>query len=474
MLKQYKQVVLRLLVVVDAAVTLASFLAAYWIRNDYLARGDRGPLYPLEHYGWVVLVVLPVWILLLWLFDVYRSYRTATFFREFLAIVKAVSIGGLALGTVLFASQSYYLSRSFILIFVVINILSLGLVRFAVRAFSWYVRKRGYNFRRVLIVINDESALQIAGLIESHRKWGLRMIGFVTETCHDRRSSLGGYRVLGCLDDMEQIIRREVVDEVIFPVMGQRIDQYENIFLMLEDHGINARMVVNIFPHLIARVQLDELDKLPLLTFSTLPSNVIALGMKRLLDVVGAMALLVLNVPIMAAAAIAGKVTSPGPVLFRQKRCGLNGRTFTLYKFRSMYADAEDRKHELNGRNKMSGPVFKVSNDPRVTPVGRFLRSKSIDELPQLWNVLKGDMSIVGPRPPLPEEVERYDRWQRRRLSMRPGLTCLWQVNGRNAITDFNEWVKLDLQYIDAWSLGLDVKIFLKTIPVVLFSKGAL
>jgi exopolysaccharide biosynthesis polyprenyl glycosylphosphotransferase len=177
--------------------------------------------------------------------------------------------------------------------------------------------------------------------------------------------------------------------------------------------------------------------------------------------------------PFLLIAAIAVKLTSKGPIFFRQTRSGVNGRKFVLYKFRTMVLGAEKKLKDLQAHNEMDGPVFKVKNDPRITPIGKFFRKFSIDELPQLWNVLKGEMSLVGPRPPIPDEVNQYDPWHRRRLSMRPGITCLWQVGGRNKIKKFDDWMKLDLEYIDNWSLALDFKILLKTIPAVLFSVGA-
>jgi exopolysaccharide biosynthesis polyprenyl glycosylphosphotransferase len=209
------------------------------------------------------------------------------------------------------------------------------------------------------------------------------------------------------------------------------------------------------------------------LTFSTVPTDVVALYTKRIFDIAVSLALLVLSFPIMVITFALIRFTSPGPAIFRQKRCGLHGRVFTLYKFRSMQVDAEAMRKDLEQFNEMDGPVFKIRSDPRVTAVGRFIRTRSLDELPQFWNVFKGDMSIVGPRPPMVEEVANYQRWQRRRLSMRPGITCLWQISGRNDIRDFNEWVKLDLRYIDTWSLALDLKIFLKTVLAVVFRKGA-
>jgi exopolysaccharide biosynthesis polyprenyl glycosylphosphotransferase len=215
-----------------------------------------------------------------------------------------------------------------------------------------------------------------------------------------------------------------------------------------------------------------DLDGTPMLTVSATPRQPVALLLKRLTDLAGAACALVVLSPVYVVAAVLVKATSPGPILFTQQRVGLNGRTFRLYKFRSMYKDAEARRSALADRNEMTGPVFKIKDDPRVTPVGKWMRRFSIDEIPQFWNVLAGDMSLVGPRPPIPSEVKQYERWQRRRLSMKPGITCLWQVSGRNAI-DFDNWMKLDLAYIDTWSLRLDVQILLRTVPVVLTARGA-
>jgi exopolysaccharide biosynthesis polyprenyl glycosylphosphotransferase len=230
---------------------------------------------------------------------------------------------------------------------------------------------------------------------------------------------------------------------------------------------------MDLFPHTRARVELEELDGVPLLSFATTPTNPLQLMLKRVLDIALASFLLLIGMPIAGMIALTIKLTSGGgSVLFRQTRCGLNGRSFTLYKFRTMVEGAEERRRELMHLNEMDGPVFKLRSDPRVTRLGRLLRRFSLDELPQLWNVLRGDMSLVGPRPPIPEEVAQYQRWQRRRLAMKPGLTCLWQISGRNDL-DFDRWMQLDLEYIDSWSPLLDLKILLKTVPVVLSGRGA-
>jgi exopolysaccharide biosynthesis polyprenyl glycosylphosphotransferase len=262
------------------------------------------------------------------------------------------------------------------------------------------------------------------------------------------------------------------VDDVIFAVHRRELDRLEDLFLSLQEQGIRTRFAMDLFPHTRARVELEELDGVPLVSFSTTPTSTLQLMLKRALDVALAAFLLLIGTPIAGMIALTIKLTSRGNVLFRQTRCGLNGRSFTLYKFRTMVEDAEERRRELMHLNEMNGPVFKLKLDPRVTRLGRFLRRFSLDELPQLWNVLRGDMSLVGPRPPIPEEVAQYQRWQRRRLAMKPGLTCLWQISGRNNV-DFDRWMQLDLEYIDSWSPLLDLKILLKTVPVVLSGRGA-
>ena len=284
---------------------------------------------------------------------------------------------------------------------------------------------------------------------------------------------IDGHPVIGDLSRLEIMVRELHIDEVFIAIAEKRIEDLEDALLMLEENGIVTLIVPNFFPHLIAKVNMQEFETVPLLTFSTAPTDVLALYTKRVFDIAVSLVLLTIASPIFLVTAVLIRVTSPGPAIFRQRRCGLHGREFTLYKFRSMYVDAESRRKDLEKFNEMDGPAFKIRNDPRVTGVGRFIRTWSIDELPQFWNVFKGDMSIVGPRPPMVEEVANYQRWQRRRLSMRPGITCLWQISGRNEIRDFNEWVKLDLRYIDTWSLTLDLKIFMKTILAVFFHRGA-
>ena len=275
------------------------------------------------------------------------------------------------------------------------------------------------------------------------------------------------------LADLPHLLRSSVIDEVIFAVDSRRLAELEEVFLLCDEEGVRTRVSVDFFPHVNSQVYLDRLGASRLLTFSAAPHDEIRLFVKRrLTDIALASAALVLITPFMLLIALLIRLTSPGPAIFRQERCGLNGRRFTFYKFRSMCDNAHQMREGLEHLSERK-LALKIPNDPRLTSVGRWLRKFSIDELPQLLGmVLKGDMSLVGPRPAVPEEVDQYKRWQRRRLRMRPGLTCLWAVCGRDAV-DFETWMKLDMQYIDSWSLALDWKIILRTIPQVLSGRGA-
>jgi len=251
-------------------------------------------------------------------------------------------------------------------------------------------------------------------------------------------------------------------------------ERVENVIRLCETEGVEAWLVADFFATQIARASFDELFDHPLIVFRSTPETSWQMLAKQLLDFVGALALLLLAALPMLLIAGLIKITSPGPVMFRQQRSGLNGAPFSIFKFRTMTSNAEQFKHELAAMNEMTGPVFKLTNDPRITPIGRWLRKFSLDELPQLFNVLHGEMSLVGPRPLPVDEVRRFnDLAHRRRLSVKPGLTCLWQVSGRNKITDFRDWVRLDLQYIDNWSIWLDLAILVRTVPVVLMGTGA-
>jgi len=267
------------------------------------------------------------------------------------------------------------------------------------------------------------------------------------------------------------MLRDQVIDEIAFVTEGELTPAFQEVFRLCAEHGVRRRIAMDFLPHANCDVRLETLGDTPFLTFDIAPDDALRMLVKRVSDLLLAAVGLLLASPLMLAAAIAIRLTSPGPVIFRQQRCGLNGRRFVCYKFRSMVVDAEERKQQVIHLSRRR-TASKIPHDPRLTPIGHFLRRCSIDELPQLFNVLRGEMSLVGPRPAIPSEVAEYQDWQRRRLRMRPGLTCLWAVNGRDQV-DFESWMKMDLQYIENWSLGLDCTIILRTIPTVLLGKGA-
>ncbi|HEV3458951.1 MAG TPA: sugar transferase [Thermoanaerobaculia bacterium] len=483
MLKERARILAAAIFLVDLALVAAAFLLAFSLRSWVLPRlvpqAFPARLYPLTAYLPLLPLALGIWGVLLLLSGRYRSHRTVPLLDESWAVLRVC-----ASGTILFTLALYVLridvrllgndqiSRAWVLLFGVFASLLLLAEKLFLRISSRYVRSRGFNYRTVLIVGTNAAALKIADSIHGHRFWGYRILGFIVNGHSPEQPWPSRYPILGELKHITHIIENNVVDDVIFAVSRRDLDRLEDLFLSLQEQGIRTRFAVNLFPHTQARVELEELDGIPLLSFATGPTSPLPLMAKRLMDVALSSLLLLMGLPLVMAIAALIKLSSQGNVLFRQTRCGLNGRIFTLYKFRTMVEDAEERRRNLEHLNEMNGPVFKLRSDPRVTWLGRFLRRFSLDELPQFWNVLRGDMSLVGPRPPIPEEVARYQRWQRRRLSMKPGLTCLWQVSGRNQI-DFDQWMQLDLEYIDSWSPMLDFKILLKTIPAVLSGRGA-
>jgi exopolysaccharide biosynthesis polyprenyl glycosylphosphotransferase len=381
------------------------------------------------------------------------------------ASVSAVvlSIAGFALGTPLPVQLALMCAMGQLLIS--------GLLRLTVFTGLRLLRRWGRNTRNLLIVGTGPLARRVYQEIDRHREWGLRVIGFLDEQDVPFDPSVPGDDVYKFIDT-PGLLRDHVVDEVIIACPRSLLRDIGPVMASCSAAGVPVTMPMDLFGDYFPPPRATRLGSRGALSFAPVHHNRAMLFLKRGIDVAGAGIGLILGAPILVAAAAAIKLSSPGPVLFRQLRCGLNGRRFSIVKLRTMCCDAEQQREGLLALNEMEGPVFKIQDDPRITPVGQVLRRHSIDELPQLWNVLIGHMSLVGPRPPMPAEVVQYETSDRRRLSMRPGLTCLWQVNGRNRL-GFAEWVKLDLQYIDEWSLAADLKILAKTVPVVLRGTGS-
>ncbi len=364
------------------------------------------------------------------------------------------------------------LSRFFVSLFAVFAWILLVIFRMTAGRVVGVIRREFSAPHYVMVVGTGERARKMALALERSSEYGVRLRGFLSEQPDaPGEIALGATYQVRPTSDLQDILRQHVVDEIIFAVGSESLAQLEDVFLLCDEEGVRTRVAVDFFPHVNSTVSLDRFGETPLLTFSAAPYDEVRLLVKRLTDIAIAAAGLIVLSPFMAAAIVLIRITSPGPALFQQVRCGLNGRRFLFYKFRSMVENAEELKPSLAHLNTRV-TAFKIPHDPRLTPVGRYLRKFSVDEWPQLWNVLRGDMSLVGPRPAVPGEVEQYQVWQRRRLRMRPGLTCLWAVSGRDNV-DFETWMKLDMQYIDNWSLALDWKILLRTIPRVLTGHGA-
>jgi exopolysaccharide biosynthesis polyprenyl glycosylphosphotransferase len=459
MIDQRKKIFAVKLWILDLVLTAVSFFIAYSVRSsDAVERIlrlffelERHVVMPVRIYLWILAIIIPTWSVLLPLFRVY-SEPTLPPLKQVGRLSKAIGFAGLVMAAAISFVNPDASNRFIVAFTLVINYILLV----SYRIFLLKVTKYGaLDVRNVAVIGSGAAAYNFARTIENHGVWGLKLAGVF------RR------------DEVRALLEGGGVDEVILVADHDRLDEFTDTFLVCEELGVTARVVLNFFPHSIARMELHEFGGFPLLSFSTTPTNEALMLIRRILDVVLASVILLIFGPLfMLPAAILIKLTSRGPVLFKQLRCGLNGRQFVMYKFRSMVDNAEQLRVELETLNEMDGPVFKSSRDPRVTSIGKIIRRFSIDELPQVFNVLRGDMSLVGPRPPLPQEVARYERWQRRRLSMKPGMTCLWQISGRNEVS-FDDWMKLDLSYIDNWSLLLDLKILLKTVPVVLMGRGA-
>ncbi len=455
----------------DVLLALASLGLAQEIRS-HLA--SLRPLYPLSNYPGIVPLAVAILVGVGVVAGIYREVHEEDLRRAFADPFRVALASTIILFAVTFALNLEFVSRLFLGIYALMDFLLMIIFRLVAWRFAGPLRRSVAGFRHFLLVGDGPEVVEIARILEANETRGMRLFGFVrvrTGPAEPLPPGLTRSYPAVTLPELPELLRRQVIDEVIFAVAKEDLEKLGEAFLFCEEEGVKTRVLLSFFPQVISKVYLERLGSKPLLTFSATPEDEFLL-LKRGLDFIMALIALVALWPLLLILAVLVKLTSRGPNFFSQTRCGLGGRRFSLYKFRSMRADADLLREELEALNEVDGPVFKIRNDPRCTPIGRFMRKFSLDELPQLLNIIKGDMSFVGPRPPLPEEVEKYERWQRRRLRMQPGLTCLWALEGRSKLS-FRRWMELDLEYIDHWSMTLDWKILLKTIPIVLMGRGA-
>jgi len=481
MIKEYEAFLKKMMIFADVLIVAGSFILAYFVRKNiysfyrldlFPSRVVMGTIHPLDKYLWLLLIVLPVWYGLLSLQGLYESFRTRRLTQIVWIIIKTGFLATLITGTLIFIFKLTYVSRIFVALFSVVGVTLLSLEKIIlIQAFK-HARLEENNYRHLLVVGTGKRAKGFVQMVKEHPEWGMKIVGIVDDEPEKIGMDVSNIKVIGLLKDIPHILHERIVDEVVFIIPRLWLSRVEQSILSCEREGIRVSVAVDLFNFKIGKLQATDLGGIPLMRLETTPGSPWQLFIKRASDAIVSLVALIILSPALLLTAIAIKLSSPGPIFFKQERNGMNGRKFMLLKFRSMVVGAEDMRDELLALNEMDGPVFKIRNDPRMTKIGKFLRRTSLDELPQLINVLKGDMSLVGPRPPIPGEVTNYETWQRRRLSMRPGITCFWQISGRNKIS-FEEWMKLDLEYIDNWSLWLDFKIILGTIPVVLFGTGA-
>ncbi|HLX72705.1 MAG TPA: sugar transferase [Verrucomicrobiae bacterium] len=470
MLRRDRQIRMQVYQLVDACLFAFSFWLAYRLRADVrviyhlgLEPFGNNPPFPFEKLVWVYPVLIFVSPLVLEAQGFYSQAIVPSRWSRYWQLLKSCALMVLGLILVLFFSR--------MLLFRVARLIPLwfgGISFFLIAAREELVGllfrnrlAREQTKRRFVLIGTGNETERIKQDIEAHPEENI----IVTATVDLSSTSV---------NELVQLLHEHSVNGVIISAKHAYFEQVEAAIHACELEGVEAWLVADFFKTQISRTSFDDLNGRPVMVFRTTPESSWQSALKRPFDFIGALVVLIPGTLLFVVIALLIKLTSRGPVLFRQQRAGLNGRPFTMYKFRTMVAGAEQRQQELSALNEMRGPVFKVTNDPRVTPIGRILRRMSIDELPQFFNVLRGEMSLVGPRPLPVDEVKRFDDFaHRRRLSVKPGLTCLWQISGRNNVNDFKDWVRLDLEYIDNWSLWLDLKILWRTIPAVLAGIGA-
>ncbi len=463
MLYHRSKILAQYLYILSVIFVLGSFFLAFVTYNTFSPLIIGYKLYSVTYYLWLLIPACVVFYFLLFIFRMYLNLNIKDFKSDILKLLEITAISIFLIYAILFMLKITYISRLFIGYFAVYSFLFLVFADYIGRKLVIGLKRRGYSIRNILLVSGDEAensgtGINFREIIASQEYLGIKLVKEINKK-----------DISGLID----FVLNNPVDEVIFDVKGEEIADIKDATLLLEEKGIAVKISTNFIPFKYSKVSFEKMGERPVISFYTAPEDDIRLFVKRLIDIAGSvLAMIIFFIPALVIGILI-KLTSKGSVLYKSKRIGKNGRIFTFYKFRTMYTGSDELRDELIKEYSKDGIEIKLKNDPRITKIGRVLRKTSMDEIPQFYNVLRGDMSMVGPRPPMPDEVEKYSIRQRRRISMKPGITCLWQISGRSRLS-FDDRVELDLKYIDGWSLKLDLIILLKTIPAVLFTKGAL
>lgn len=457
------------LLIIDIGCLIISFITAFWIRFGITFDST----YKIS-YGFILILLILCYLCILALNDFYAGIYNRGFFDEFINVVKSNVILALIVSAILFYfKMGAIYSRVFFISFFLTNVLMDYVVRqyFKVILLAYY--KKSVSSNKVMIITTSDQARSIINRMREDSEWEFQVTSFAILDKDMVGEAISGIPVVANNDNLLDVATKSVVDEVFISIPREMQINITETILKFENIGITVNLGISTFNLNVNAKTIKNFGSYSVLSFSTKVFNKGYMILKRAVDIIGAIVGLCLTLVISIIIVPAILIESPGPIIFSQTRIGKNGRRFKIYKFRSMYADAEARKKELLEKNEMKGLMFKLENDPRITKVGNFIRKTSIDELPQFFNVLKGDMSLVGTRPPTEDEFLQYEGRHKRRLSLKPGITGLWQVSGRSEIVDFEDVVRLDLEYIDHWSLMQDVKLLLKTVFVVVFRVGA-
>ncbi len=463
MLREKENVVNNFLAFIEVVIAWVSFnlsLFLYFGHFSFLRYKDSIILH---------LIIAFVWFTLGKYFRLAQLHRSRPYSAILFNCVALVISGTSLLGLSVLVFDLYYVGFDPLIYLGFINLALMFGFKISVYSSFKRARARGRNTRSI-IIIGDYTSTSFIEQVLKYKEWGYKIISIIGNG--DLGRMYGNIiPVLSPGTDVAKLLEDKTIDEVIFIKDKMNVEEVEEITHACSEVGVIFRMYSPFFNKLKSKAHIHHYNTMPLLTISNTPTDYLAMRVKAIFDFIFSLMVIILASPVFVIISLMIKLTDGGSVFFKQKRVGLRGRKFYAFKFRTMVVNAEELKAKLMEENEMDGPVFKMKNDPRITRVGRFLRKTSLDELPQFFNVLMGDMSVVGPRPPVPQEVKEYERWQLRRLSMKPGITCTWQVSGRNDIP-FEEWMKMDLDYIDNWSLKLDFVIFLKTIRTMIIADG--
>lgn len=458
----------------DIVLINAAFRIAYWLRYDLQLFRSVDPANNVPYTAYLPLVILQTVALLLAMRreGAYDVRRTRPLFDELYGVLNATTTAIMLMIVFVFFYRSLFYSRIIFVYAGILILVLLGSARLVRRMILGRLRQAGQGVDRLLIVGAGEVGRAVMRNIVAQPELGYQIVGFLDDDPAKSNTDIGPIKALGPVENLPQILTSLNITQVIITLPWQYHRKTVRLVLEAEEAGARARVVPDLFQLSLGGVDVETINGIPLISIKQTALTGWNLVIKRALDLVFSILFITLSAPLWLIIAIAIKLDSPGPVLFKQERAGKNGRPFKVYKFRSMVVGAEAEQQKLLAQNEASGPLFKIRDDPRRTRVGRFLRQTSLDELPQFINVLRGEMSVVGPRPALFSEVAQYQEWQRKRLDIQPGITGLWQVSGRSDLT-FDEMVLLDIYYGENWSLGADIRIILRTIPQVLFGDGA-